>query len=79
MAGPFTATPRSKARMPRGRRRLPVDRNDLLAGAASFCVGFLLERLFRPFRKPLIVFYHPVFPYPHQERRRHVPTPRQLA
>jgi hypothetical protein len=45
----------------------------------AFCVGFVLERLFRPFQQPMIVFYRQLPPYPDQQRASKLPDPREVA
>ena len=52
---------------------------DLALGVTAFCAAFVLERLFRPFRKPMIVFYRQLPPYPDQEGNQKVLIPRQVA
>ena len=47
--------------------------------ALAFCTGFVLERLFRPFRKPVVVFLRHPLPHPHHDAAKQVPVPRQLA
>jgi hypothetical protein len=57
----------------------PATRNDLVACVAAFCAAFVLERLFRPFRRPMIVFYRQLPPYPDVAPKKSIPGPRQVA
>ena len=77
MPDPSTATPLLDSHLRNGAPSLQPA--DVILCAGAFCLGFVLERLFRPFRKPVVVFFrHPV-PYPHREKTTAVPNPRQLA
>ena len=79
MPYPQAATPLSAPRARGTTNALALRPADLFLVAGAFCIGFALERLFRPFRKPVVVFFrHPV-PYPHQPKKPAVPAPRQLA
>jgi hypothetical protein len=74
---PLAATPLSEPRFRTD--ALPLRPADVILCAGAFCIGFALERLFRPFRKPDVVFFrHPV-PYAHEVKAPAVPAPRQLA
>lgn len=77
MPDPAAATPLSEPRF--RKEELPLRPADLILCAGAFCIGFALERLFRPFRKPVVVFFRHPIPYPHQEKAPTVPAPRQLA
>ena len=77
MPDPATATPLSAPRSRTG--TLPLRPADLILCAGAFFIGFVLERLFRPFRKPVVVFFRHPLSYPHQEKAPAVPAPRQFA
>lgn len=79
MPTPFAEKCRSESGFRGPAKATSARTNDLLLGVGAFCVAFVLERLFRPFHKPMIVFFSQFPPYPHPERSETIPTPRQVA
>ena len=77
MPDPAAAAPLSEPRFRED--ALALRPADLILCAGAFFTGFALERLFRPFRKPVVVFFRHPMSYPHQEKAPAVPKPRQFA
>lgn len=76
---PFTAMHLTEARARGATSAGALRPTEVAMAAGAFGVGFVLERLFRPFRKPVVVFFRHPLPYPHHESGSTIPQPRELA